>query len=49
MPAIDIEGARAIIAQIAKPGASHKLEDYIDLGLLDALKSEGFFDAVARK
>jgi len=27
---------------------SHKLEDYIDLGLLDALKSEGFFDA-ARK
>ena len=46
---IDIEGARAIIEQIAKPGASHKLEDYVDLGLLDALKSEGFFDAAARR
>lgn len=46
---IDIEAARAIIEQIAKPGASHKLDDYIDLSLLDALKSEGFFDAAARK
>src|SRR5262249_36792506 len=45
---IDVEGARAIIEQIAKPGASRRLEDYIDLGLSDALKSQGFFDA-ARK
>jgi hypothetical protein len=46
---IDVAGARAIIEQIAKPGASQKLEDYIDLSLLNALKGEGFFDATARK
>ena len=46
---IDVAGARAIIEQIAKPGASQKLEDYIDLSLLNALKAEGFFDATARK
>jgi len=46
---IDVEGARAIIEQIAKPGASRKIEDYVDLGLRDALKSEGFFDAATRK
>jgi len=46
---IDIEGARAIIEQIAKPGASRRIDDYVDLGLLDALKSQGFFDAAARK
>jgi hypothetical protein len=41
---IDVAGARAIIEQIAKPGASQELEDYIDLSLLNALKAEGFFD-----
>jgi len=46
---IDVAGARAIIEQIAKPGASQKLEDYIDLSLMNALKAEGFFDATARK
>ena len=46
---IDIEGARAIIVQIAKPGASQKLEDYTDLTLLNALKSQGFFEVTAPK
>jgi NitT/TauT family transport system substrate-binding protein len=40
---IDMEGARAVVAQIAKPGASHELKDYIDTSLSDALRAQGFF------
>jgi len=39
--AIDVEAARAVIAQIAKPGASRDIKDYIDTSLTDALKTEG--------
>jgi len=46
---IDLEGARAIIEQIAKPGASHKLDDFIDLSLLNALKAQSFFEVPVRK
>jgi hypothetical protein len=42
---IDIEGARAVVEQIAKPGASHDLKDYIDTSLQDALRAEGLFAA----
>jgi ABC-type nitrate/sulfonate/bicarbonate transport system substrate-binding protein len=38
---IDIDAARAVIAQIAKPGASHDLNDYIDMSLTDTLKAQG--------
>ena len=40
---IDIDAARAVIEQIAKPGASRDLNDYIDMSLLNTLKTEGFF------
>ena len=42
---IDMNGARAVIEQIAKPGASRDLKDYIDLSLQDTLRAEGFFEA----
>ncbi len=41
--------ARAIIEQIAAPGASKSLDDYIDTNLGDTLKAEGFFDAAGQK
>ncbi len=40
-------GAENILAQF--PGGSQKAEDYIDTGLLDALRSEGFFTTMAQK
>lgn len=46
---LSVDGARAIVEQIAAPGASHNLADYIDASLSDALKADGFFDAMARK
>jgi NitT/TauT family transport system substrate-binding protein len=45
---ISMAGARAIIDQIGKPGTSRRLGDFIDPSLLDALRSEGFFDTMAR-
>jgi ABC-type nitrate/sulfonate/bicarbonate transport system substrate-binding protein len=42
---INIEGARAVVEQIAKPGASLDLKDYVDLSLQDGLRAEGFFEA----
>jgi hypothetical protein len=39
---IDVEGARAVIEQIANPGASHELKDYIDMSLLNSLRAEVF-------
>ncbi len=46
---VSVDGARAIIEQIAKPDASHKLDDYIDTSLGDALKAEGFYDEMTKK
>jgi NitT/TauT family transport system substrate-binding protein len=40
-------GVENILAQF--PDASRKLEDYIDVSLLDALDAEGYFAAMARK
>lgn len=40
-------GAENILAQF--PGGSQKVEDYVDTSLLDALRSEGFFAAMAQK
>jgi NitT/TauT family transport system substrate-binding protein len=39
---IDIDAARAVIEQIAKPEQSHDLKDYLDTSLQDTLKAEGF-------
>ncbi len=43
------DGARAIVEQIAAPGARHDLKDYVDPSLSAALKAEGFFDAMAKR
>lgn len=43
------EAATAIIAAVAAPQASRKLEDYVDGGIIAELKSQGFMDAMARK
>jgi ABC-type nitrate/sulfonate/bicarbonate transport system substrate-binding protein len=40
-------GAENILAQF--PGGSQKVEDYVDASLLDALRGEGFFAAMAQK
>jgi ABC-type nitrate/sulfonate/bicarbonate transport system substrate-binding protein len=40
-------GAENILMQF--PGGSQKVEDYVDTSLLDALRSEGFFAAMAQK
>jgi ABC-type nitrate/sulfonate/bicarbonate transport system substrate-binding protein len=44
---ISQQGAQNILAQF--PGGSQKVEDYVDTSLLDALRGEGFFAAMARK
>jgi NitT/TauT family transport system substrate-binding protein len=40
-------GAENILAQF--PGGSGKLDDYIDMSLLDEIRKEGFIDSLARK
>jgi NitT/TauT family transport system substrate-binding protein len=40
-------GAENILAQF--PGGSQKAEDYIDTSLIDALRTEGYFEAMAQK
>jgi NitT/TauT family transport system substrate-binding protein len=40
-------GAENILAQF--PGGSQKVEDYVDTSLIDALRGEGFFAAMAQK
>lgn len=40
-------GAENILAQL--PGGSSKIEDYVDTGILDALKQAGFFAEMQRK
>ena len=40
-------GAENILAQF--PGGSQKAEDYIDTSLIDALRAEGYFNAMAQK
>jgi len=41
------QGAENILAQF--PGGSQKIEDYVDTSLIDALRGEGFFAAMAQK
>jgi ABC-type nitrate/sulfonate/bicarbonate transport system substrate-binding protein len=41
------QGAENILAQF--PGGSSKVEDYVDTGILDGLKSEGFFEQMQQK
>ena len=41
------QGAENILAQF--PDGSQKVEDYVDTSLLDALRAEGFFAAMAQK
>jgi len=40
-------GAENILAQF--PGGSQKVEDYVDTSLIDALRSDGYFAAMAKK
>ena len=40
-------GAENILAQF--PGGSQKVEDYVDAGLLEALRAEGYFTAMQQK
>jgi NitT/TauT family transport system substrate-binding protein len=47
--AIDPAGAENILSVTAPAGASRNLDDYIDTGLSDGLRSEGFYDAMAKK
>ena len=46
---ISLAGAENIIATVAAPGAGHDAFDYIDLGVRDGLRAEGFFDAMEKK
>jgi len=46
---IDRAGAENILATVAPANASHKLDDYIDTGISDGLRAEGFFAAMQRK
>jgi ABC-type nitrate/sulfonate/bicarbonate transport system substrate-binding protein len=41
---ISLQGAANILAQF--PGGSQKVEDYIDMSLIDALRTDGFFSAL---
>src|ERR1700753_4364612 len=41
------QGAENILAQF--PGGSSKVDDYVDTGILDGLKKDGYFDAMAKK
>jgi ABC-type nitrate/sulfonate/bicarbonate transport system substrate-binding protein len=41
---MSVKGAENILAQF--PGGSQKVEDYVDMSLIDALHSEGFFSAL---
>ncbi len=44
-----VDGARAIIDRVARAEASHKLDDYVDLSLGEALKAEGFYAEMDKK
>jgi ABC-type nitrate/sulfonate/bicarbonate transport system substrate-binding protein len=44
---ISVPGAKNILAQLS--GGSGQVTDYVDTSLLDALRNEGFFAAMARK
>jgi ABC-type nitrate/sulfonate/bicarbonate transport system substrate-binding protein len=46
---IDRAGAENVIATTVPPAASHKLDDYIDTSLTDALRGDGFYAEMARK
>jgi ABC-type nitrate/sulfonate/bicarbonate transport system substrate-binding protein len=46
---IDRTGAENILATVAPANASHNLDDYIDTGLTDQLRSEGFIAAMEKK
>ncbi|HTH96051.1 MAG TPA: ABC transporter substrate-binding protein [Stellaceae bacterium] len=47
--AVSRAGARNIIAAVAKPGASHKLGDYIDNSLIAEIRHSGFLRQMQRK
>jgi ABC-type nitrate/sulfonate/bicarbonate transport system substrate-binding protein len=46
---IDRAGAENILATVAPANASRNLDDYIDTGLTDQLRSEGFIAAMEKK
>jgi NitT/TauT family transport system substrate-binding protein len=46
---IDRVGAENILALVAPSNASRNFDDYIDMSLIDALRAEGFIDAMEKK
>jgi hypothetical protein len=42
-----VKGAQNILEQL--PGGSSRLEDYIDTGLLDEIRKEGFITQMEQK
>ena len=46
---IDRRGAENVLNAVAPPGASRKLDDYIDMSLTDELRKQGFMDVVEMK
>ncbi|HTI88223.1 MAG TPA: ABC transporter substrate-binding protein [Alphaproteobacteria bacterium] len=46
---IDIQGAKNVIDVVVPANKSHKIGDYIDTGIMDGLKTSGFFDEMKKK
>jgi len=46
---IDIQGAKNVIDVVVPADRSRKLEDYIDTGIMDGLRTSGFFDEMKTK
>jgi ABC-type nitrate/sulfonate/bicarbonate transport system substrate-binding protein len=46
---IDRRGAENVLNSVAPPGASHNLNDYIDVSLTDDLRRQGFMAAMEKK
>jgi hypothetical protein len=46
---IDRAGAENILATVAPAKASHNLDDYIDTGLTEQLRAEGFIAGMEKK
>jgi NitT/TauT family transport system substrate-binding protein len=46
---IDRKGAENVLSAVAPLGASRNLDDYIDMGLTNDLRKQGFMDAMEKK
>ncbi|MGE5539054.1 MAG: ABC transporter substrate-binding protein [Gemmatimonas sp.] len=46
---LDVQGAKNVIEVVVPADKSHRLEDYVDTGIMDDLRKSGFFDAMKVK